>query len=205
MKNSFFCNITRGMIYASLLGVIACSTDTDTTDNNTNEAIDCIMTRYTVRSFAAKPISDDTVEVILKAGMSAPSAMNKQPWKFVAVQNEPLANLMDSMNYNAGKRNAALAIVVCGDSAKFIDGQGSDFWVQDCAAATENILLAAHALGLGAGWNGCYPALDRCEKVKNCLNLTDNLVPLSIVLVGYPEGVGEIKDKWNSDNIIMIK
>ncbi len=204
MKNSFFCNITRGMIYASLLGTIACSTGTEAPDNKSDEAIDCIMTRCTVRNFAAKPISDDTVEIILKAGMSAPSAMNKQPWKFVVVQNEPLACLMDSMNYNAGKRNAALAIIVCGDSARFIDGQGADFWVQDCSAATENILLASHALGLGAGWNGCYPALDRCEKVKDCLNLTDNLVPLSIVLVGHPEGPGEVKDKWNPDNIIVV-
>lgn len=203
--NSVFRNFTQGMICASLLCAFACSTGTGSSEKDGNEAINCIMTRYTERDFAAQPVSDEALDVILKAGMSAPSAINRQPWKFVVVKNEPLAALMDSMMYNGGKRNAALAIVVCGDSAKFMDGPAAEFWVQDCSAATENILLAAHALGLGAGWNGCYPALDRCEKVKDCLNLTDNLVPLSVVLVGYPAGPGEVKDKWNPDNIITVR
>lgn len=93
------------------------------------------------------------------------------------------------------------AIVVCGDMSKALEGDARSFWVQDCSAATENILLAAHALGLGAVWTGLYPNMERVNAVSEVLNLTDNIIPLCTVVIGYPAEQPQPKDKWNPDNV----
>lgn len=162
-----------------------------------------IMTRTSVRAYQDKAVEKEKVQKILKAGMAAPSAMNKQPWVFVVVTNKELLTKISSELRNASMAaKAPMAIVVCGDKNKMIAGGGKDFWIDDCSAATENILLAAHALGLGAVWTGFYPDLERCGKLSAILGLSDNLVPLNVIPMGYPAQNPAPKDKWKPENII---
>ena len=163
-----------------------------------------IMTRTSIRAYQDKTVEKEKVEKILRAGMAAPSAMNKQPWAFVVVTNKELLTKIGSELRNAGMTaKAPMAIVVCGDKNKMISGDGKDFWIDDCSAATENILLAAHALGLGAVWTGFYPDLERCGKLSTILGLSDNLIPLNVIPMGYPAQNPAPKDKWKPENIIV--
>lgn len=164
--------------------------------------IDCIMTRASVREYQDRPVEKDKVEKMLRAGMAAPTAMNRQPWHFVVVDDRTLLDSLATANPYAGMAaKAPLAIVVCGDMTKAIEGNGRNFWIQDASAATENILLAAHAMGLGAVWTGTYPAEERCEAVRRILRLPDSLIPLNTLVVGYPAGETQPKDKWLPENI----
>ena len=100
---------------------------------------------------------------------------------------------------------APLAIVVCGDMDKVIEGGGRDFWIQDASAATENLLLAAHAMGLGAVWTGAYPSEERSKAISATLSLPDNLVPLNMIVIGYPAEHPQPKDKFKEENITFKK
>jgi nitroreductase len=147
----------------------------------------------------------EKIEKILRAGMAAPSAVNKQPWKFVVIKNREVLNKLAEAN--RGTRMAAqapLAIAVCGDTTKAIEGEGREFWVQDASAATENILLAAHSLGLGAVWTGIYPIKERTTEIGKILELPDYQIVLCVIPIGYPAENPEVKDKWNTDNIKYI-
>lgn len=161
-----------------------------------------IMTRTSVRSYQDKPVEKEKVDRLLHAGMAAPSAVNRQPWHFVVVTERPLLAALAQANPNAGMaKDAPLAIVVCGDMTKALDGEGRQFWVQDCSAATENILLAAHGMGLGAVWTGTYPSKGRCEAVSKILGLPETLIPLNTIVIGYPKEVQQPKDKWKPENV----
>lgn len=139
---------------------------------------------------------------MLRAAMAAPTAMNKQPWHFVVVDQRAVLDALSEANpYAKMLKKAPLAIVVCGDTEKMIEGGGRDFWIQDASAATENLLLAAHALGLGAVWTGAYPAEDRCKAISKALSLSDNLIPLNMVVIGYPAEHPQPKDKFKEENI----
>lgn len=167
-----------------------------------NAAIDNIMTRASVRSYLDKPVEDEKVTTLLKAGMAAPTAMDKRPWRFVVVTDkEQLKALAGANPHAAFAAKAPLVIVVCGDMNKAIEGPGRDYWIQDAAAATENILLAAHALGLGAVWTGNYPVADRCRAIAKVLELPDHVIPLATVVIGYPDKTVKAKDKWDEDNV----
>ena len=160
------------------------------------------MTRTSIRDYTDQTISADTIETLLRAGMAAPSAVNKQPWHFIVVnKKEKLMELASTNPYAKMLEKAPLAIVVCGDMSKALEGDARAFWVQDCSAATENILLAAHALGLGAVWTGLYPNMERVDAVSEVLNLTDNIIPLCTVVIGHPAEQPQPKDKWNPENV----
>ncbi len=164
--------------------------------------LDNIATRVSVRSYLDKPVEEVKIEQLLRAGMAAPSAVNKQPWHFVVVTDkEQLKALAKTNPYASMAAKAPLAIVVCGDMKKALPGKAQEFWVQDCSAATENILLAANALGLGAVWTGTYPTEERCEAVAKVLQLPKSIVPLNIIVIGYPDGKNTPKDKWKPSNI----
>ena len=163
--------------------------------------IENIMTRTSIRQFTDQPVAKDTLETILKAGMAAPSAMNKQPWTFVAVTEREMLDSLNAHHPYANLKTATAAIIVCGDMQKTIEGAGREYWVQDCSAATENILLAAHGLGLGAVWCGVYPVEERIAEVSAVLGLHEEIVPLNIVTMGYPAENPEPKDKWNPANV----
>lgn len=163
-------------------------------------AIENIMTRTSVRDYTDAPISEATIDTLLRAGMAAPTARNRQPWKFLVVTERASLDSLAQGNWKPAAK-AQAAIIICGDLTNPLEGEGRDYWVQDCSAATENILLAAHAVGLGAVWCGCYPVSERVSLVKNLFGMPDEIIPLSLVMLGYPNGEQTPKDKYKADNI----
>lgn len=163
------------------------------------DAIENILTRHSVREFNDAPVEQEKIELILKAGFAAPSAVNKQPWHFIVVDEMELRfSLASGLPYCKMAAQAPLSIVVCGNQNKFYHDPDDDlYWINDTSAAVENILLAAHALGLGAVWTAVYPEGDRIRLVKDILKLPDHLVPLAVIPIGYPIKPGKIIDKYD--------
>lgn len=167
-----------------------------------NETLNSIYERKSVRKFTDKAIEKEKVDALLKAGMSAPSAKNKQPWGFIVIDDEKILHeLGDKLPYAKMLHTSTLAIVVCGkinDEASDLENQ---YWIQDCSAATQNILLAAHSLGLGAVWTLVYPGKTRMKNVYDVLNLPENVVPLNVIPIGYPDENICPKDKFKQSNV----
>ena len=171
-------------------------------ESNDNGMIETIMTRTSIRQYTDKPVEKEKIEAMLRAGMAAPTAVNAQPWHFVVVSDKAKLGELAAANPHAGMlKSAPLAIVVCGDMTKAMEGKGRQFWIQDCSAATENILLAAHAQGLGAVWTALYPMEERIQPVSEALKLPDTLIPLCTVVIGYPAEQPEPKDKWKPESV----
>ena len=175
-------------------------------------ALDVIMTRTSIRQFTGEPVSMEQLEILLRAGMAAPTAMNSQPWRFVVLtEKERIAELFGGGPRSGMFTDAGAVIVVCGQTTMMRKPFGQPdapavemdniFWYEDCSAATENILLAAKALGLGAVWTAGYPATERIAPLAAALGLPENVVPLSIIPVGIPAEDPAPKDKWNPDHI----
>lgn len=170
--------------------------------SNTPSTMDIIHQRKSVRNYTDKQVSKDQLEEMVRAGMAAPTAVNKQPWAFIAIDDRAtLDKLSEGLPYAKMLENASAAIVVCGDLSKALKGWEQEFWIQDCSAATQNVLLAAEALGLGAVWTAAYPAEDRMQIVTDILNLPEHIVPLNVIPIGYPKGVEKPKDKWKPENL----
>lgn len=167
-----------------------------------NQAINNIMTRVSVREFTGEKISDEQIDTLMRAAMSAPSAINKQPWAFIVVTDEDkIAELGKALPYSRCSNHPAVAIIPCGDLSKAIEGEMAGFWINDVSAATENLLLAAHAMGLGAVWTGLHPDMNRARMVQELLGLPEHVIPLCVVPVGVPAEHPEVKDKYRPDNI----
>lgn len=149
------------------------------------EAIQCILGRRSIRKFSDQSIDKQVLTEILTAAMHAPSAVNKQPWHFVVIDRRELMDrIMEVHPYASMLRTASHAIVVCGDLHQQHD---DGYWVVDCGAATQNLLLAAHALGLGGCWVGLHPREGRKEAMASLLGLPDHIQPFALVALGYPE------------------
>ena len=171
-------------------------------ESNNNGMLETIMTRTSIRQYTDQPVEKEKIEAMLRAGMAAPTAVNAQPWHFVVVSDKAKLGELAAANPRAGMlKSAPLAIVVCGDMSKAMEGKGRQFWIQDCSAATENILLAGHAQGLGAVWTALYPMEERIQPVSEALKLPDTLIPLCTVVIGYPAEQPEPKDKWKPENV----
>lgn len=178
------------------------SADAQQLVNAEQAVLDNIATRTSIRDYEARPVEKEKIEKMLRAAMAAPTAMNKQPWHFVVVDQRNVLDALAGTNpYAKMLKKAPLAIVVCGNTDKMIEGGGRDFWIQDASAATENLLLAAHAMGLGAVWTGAYPSEERCISISKVLSLSDNLVPLNMIVVGYPAEQPQPKQKFKEENI----
>ncbi|MBQ7690751.1 MAG: nitroreductase family protein [Muribaculaceae bacterium] len=190
----------------ALVGISSCAQPSQqaTLTPEQQAAIDNIMTRTSIRSWEDKAVPAELVEVLLRAGMAAPTAVNRQPWHFVVLDKREKIDLLASGRGGGMVRKAPLAIVVCGDMTLALEGDAREFWVQDASAATENILLAANAVGLGAVWTGVYPIADRVNQVREALSLNESLVPLCVILVGYPHEHPTPKDKWNPDKVSRL-
>ena len=170
--------------------------------NMENQAIQNIMTRVSVREFTGEKISEAQIDTLLRAAMAAPSAINKQPWAFIVVTYEAIiARLGKALPYSRCSNHPAVAIIPCGDLSKAIEGEMANFWINDVSAATENLLLAAHAMGLGAVWTGLHPDMNRAKMVQDMLNLPEHIIPLCVVPVGVPAENPDIKDKYKPENI----
>ena len=171
--------------------------------NYENEALGVIHNRKSVRHFTDQPVSKEQLETLLRAGMAAPTAVNRQPWAFyVVTKRETLDALGEQLPYAKMLFQAQAAIVVCGDMETAGNLKDEGYWVQDCSAATENILLAAESIGLGAVWTASYPYDDRTKVVIKELNLPERYVPLNVIPIGYPTGEDMPKNKWKPENII---
>jgi nitroreductase len=148
------------------------------------DTLTAIHTRRSVRAFTPDPVSEEDIRTLLEAAMTAPSAVNAQPWAFLVITDPALLAQIPSVNpYARMAADAPLSILVCGDTAA---EKYPGFWVQDCSAATQNLMLAARAIGLGSVWTGIHPVEDRIAKARVIFRLPENLNPLSLVVVGHP-------------------
>ena len=149
------------------------------------ELIEGIFTRRSVRKYKKGQITQDQIDTILKAGMYAPSARNQQPWHFMVINKREIIDKIRQVHpYAEMLKEAQLAILVCGDKNLELS---KDYWVIDCSAATQNILLAAHGLGLGAVWLGLHPREERKDAIREIFNLPNHVEPLSMISVGIPD------------------
>jgi nitroreductase len=163
------------------------------------ELYDGLITRRSIRKYSDYPVSRDIIEKIVKAGMYAPSAVNCQPWHFVIIDDTKIFNdIMDVHPYSKMLEGAQWAILVLGDE-KLEHAPG--YWAVDCGAATQNILLAAHAEGLGAVWLGLHPREERKKAISELFSLPDHILPFSLISLGYPAEEKETPDRYKKDRI----
>ncbi len=161
-----------------------------------NPVIENLLTRRSVRSYTDQDVEPEKIEAILEAGMAAPSGKNGQPWDFIVLtRREILDEMAERLPYAKMLREARVAIAVCADRTK------SPYWYVDCSAAAENILLAAHALGLGAVWTATYPYRDRMDVVKELCGLPGSYDSLCVIPVGYPAREARPKDNFDAGKI----
>ena len=200
----------RTIALVALAAAFACASCAPQQQEQGNPTIETILARKSVRSYTEQKLSAEQIETLLKAAMAAPSGMNMQPWRFVVVTDQAIKDEL------AGPRGgmiaqAAAVFVVCGQTTMMMRPFGqpdaeptatdNPNWTADCAAATENLLLAAEAIGLGAVWTACYPYPERMVNVREVLGLPEDVSPYCVVPVGYPAGDDQPKDKWKPENI----
>ena len=168
------------------------------------ELKEVLLKRRSVRKFTPEPVSDELIEELLNAAMSGPSACNRCPWEFFVITNkETLEQLRGASRFT--KMNAPLAIVVCGNLSRALPLQLSGFWIQDCSAATENILLRATDLGLGTVWCGIHPQKRPEQRVAKILELGEKCIPLNIIWIGHPDEYPEPRVQYDSQRVHYIK
>lgn len=160
-------------------------------------ALSVILNRKSVRNFIPeKPINKEDIDIIIKAGMAAPSGRDARPWEIVVVDDRKTLDAMaEKLPYAKMLTQSSVALVICGDTTK------SSYWYVDCSAVTENILLAVEALGLGAVWTAAYPYEDRMNAVVENLKLPNNILPLAVIPMGYPQGEQNAKDKYDAGKV----
>lgn len=148
------------------------------------DAMDAMLSRRSIRAYTSQPVSDDVVKELLEAGMAAPSAGNEQPWHFVVLTDREILDEIPTFHPHSHMlREAPLAILVCSDMQLL---KYEDYWVQDCSAATENILIAVQAKGLGAVWLGIYPIEERTVGMRKLLGIPEHVIPFALLSIGYP-------------------
>ena len=161
--------------------------------------IEAIKTRRSIRQYTGEVINDEQLDIILRAGFQAPSAHNFQPQEYIAIRNkETLETIAKRHKYAIALPLAGCGIVVCGDKEKETR-EGS--LIADCSASMQNILLAAHELGLGAVWIGLHPVESFTKMISEVLNIPENIIPIGIVAVGYPDVKKEAIDRYNEEKI----
>jgi nitroreductase len=147
------------------------------------EAMEAILSRRSIRKYTKQPVPDNLINELLMAGMAAPSARNEQPWHFVVVTDHKILDEIPSFHpFSKMLVEAPVAIVVCADTSPLSD----IYWVEDCSAATENILVAARAIGLGAVWLGVFPNESRVKSLQSLCGLPEKVIPLGIISLGFP-------------------
>lgn len=195
----------KNKVFTLILIVLAMVSCKQPAPETANAALDNIFARKSVRSYTSEAVSDADIETMLRAAMAAPSAMNRQPWEFVVLKDRnTLDSLSTKLKYAKMLADAPLAIVVCAETIMVNrDDQKVEnmFWQQDASAATENLLLAAEALGLGAVWTACYPDMVRAQAVKDAVGMPETVFPLCVVVIGHPAGNDLPKDKWKPEKI----
>lgn len=171
--------------------------------NNSNPVLENILSRKSVRSFTDQTVSREQIDTLLRAAMAAPTGRDMRPWQFVVLdERDDINRLAQAMPRAKMLAECVAVIVVCGDMSVTDDeGNPSTNWTFDCSAATENLLLMAESMGLGAVWVGVWPYEDRGAAVKEALGLPEHIRPLNLIPVGYPKGDPQPKDKYDADRI----
>jgi nitroreductase len=170
--------------------------------DKTTIVLENIKNRKSVRNFTGEPVTKACLLALLKAGMAAPSARNRQPLAFIGVTERNILDALgEGLPYTKMLFRAGACIVVCGDSTVDLQQGATDLWYQDAAAATENILLAAEAMELGAVWSALYPYPERENHVRKLVKLPPSITPFSIVPIGHPAGQDLPKDKFRAEKI----
>jgi nitroreductase len=157
-----------------------------------DQRLEIIFARRSIRRYTGEPLTEGEIRSLLEAGMAAPSANNRQPWHMVAVTDkDTLQALADTHPYAKMLPSAALGIVVCGAPSI------SDWWVQDCSAATENILVAAAGLGLGSVWLGCHGRPEREQSIRDVLGIPGDMGVLCMIAIGHPDEHKDARTQYN--------
>jgi nitroreductase len=163
------------------------------------DAMEAIFSRRSIRKYTSQKVTDEKVQELLKAAMAAPSAGNQQSWQFVVIDDRKILDEIPKVHpYSQMIKEASVAILVCGD-LKSDEHKG--FWVQDCSAATENLLLAVEAQGLGGVWLGLYPREEIVAEIRKLLGLPEHIVPLSLIPVGYKGEQKPPADRYDASKI----
>ena len=167
-----------------------------------NPTLATIYARKSVRNFTGAEVSREALTEMVRAGMAAPTARNRQPWQFVVIQDRTAMNsLAEKLPYAKMLASAGAAIIVCGDLEIAKAGGTESMWMLDCSAATQNILLAAESMGLGAVWTAAWPYDDRMSAVNETINLPEHVIPLCVIPVGVPTGEDKPKNKWQEERL----
>ncbi len=193
--------ILFGLITICSISFMSCSQKDEKQITKKEAALSAIYNRKSVRSFIKdRPVSNEDVQALIKAGMSAPSGKDTRPWEFVIINDRAILDKMaEELPTTKMLSQAPMAIVVCGDTIR------SSYWYLDCSAATENILLAAEAMELGGVWTAAYPYRDRMATVIKHTNMPAQVLPLAVIPIGYPMGNHSVKDKYDEKKIHMNK
>ena len=150
-----------------------------------NPIIEAIFQRRSIRKYTEQAVEAEKLDLLLQAGMAAPSAMNCKPWEFIVVtQPETMAQFRKRLTF--GDRNAPAAIAVCANPGLSANPAARLFWQQDCSAAVQNIMIAAVSLSLGTVWIGIHPVKTFVQTVRKILKIPRGVTPLCLVYVGYP-------------------
>lgn len=194
------------VLLAMCLSLMGCRQATNvelnckTSDSAT--VINSIMTRTSIRQYTDEPVTDAQIETLLRAAMAAPTAADARPWQFVVVKERAMLDSIPMhLRQAAPVGRSQVAIAICGDMQKAFEGEGRDYWIEDTSAAMENLLLAAHSMGLGAVWCGIYPQSGKVKYMSELLKLPEYIVPMGIVAIGYPAESPDPKDKWDADRV----
>lgn len=193
--------ILIGLITICCISFMSCSQKDEKQITKKEAALSVIYNRKSVRSFIKdRPVSEEDIQSLIKAGMSAPSGKDTRPWEFVIINDRAILDKMaEELPTAKMLSQAPMAIVVCGDTIR------SSYWYLDCSAATENILLAAEAMELGGVWTAAYPYRDRMATVIKHTNMPAQVLPLVVIPIGYPMGNHSVKDKYDEKKIHMNK
>ena len=167
-----------------------------------NSTIKTILSRKSVRRYTGQPVSREDLTTLIRAGMAAPCSWDKRCWFFVAIDDDLIIKkLVEGLPYAKMLSSAKQAIAIFADLNLAHGGAETPYWIQDCSATTENILLAAEALGLGACWAGVYPRPERVTFVRDILGAPEHAVPLCLIAVGHPSGEEKPRDKFDPTRI----
>lgn len=189
MKKTFLTGMTGLLFLAASCGVPKAVEEQKSPEQI---VLENIHSRRSVRTYTSAPVEDEKIDKMVRAGMAAPSGMDRRPWHIVVVTDRAILDtLAGQLPHAQMLREAPLALVVCGDPER------SSYWYIDCSAVSQNILLAAEALGLGAVWTGVYPDDARIASVRAALGMPETAVPLNVIPIGYPNGDEQPKDKYD--------
>lgn len=163
------------------------------------EPLEIIFTRRSIRKYKPEPVDRKDLRTIIEAGMHAPSARNQQPWQFIVIENNGIKEQITRAHpYASMLPGAPVAILVCGDTNL---EKSSGYWPIDCSAATQNMLLAAHALGIGSVWLGVHPRNERKDAIRKICDLPENIEPFALIVLGYPDEHKEKPARWKPERV----